>query len=889
MDVLAFAFTAVIVMALGRVVPLQGTRRIGVVCLRLGGLLGVMLALKGLAYLQRQERPRHLVYLVDQSASIDANQRKWVARRLASLEAIRPRQVSRSVLAFGEQAHMVFPAGRTPLTDAGPIAQALAASPINRNNTNLEAALLASFSTMPSQDTGRIILLSDGRQTAGDVERIFPHLRRLGLEVFPVAVPSTEPAGLIWEQLAVPPLVQRGAFVPIKLAFTNPTGRAQPLEVAVSLQGLTLTRRQLRVPPGWRVISTSVPALKTGTMVLEVSVASPKMPTQQRMAYVEVEGPPQLLLVLERPTELPLFATALKRRDMEIAVLTPGELPIEVGKLLDYDAVLLFHVPKSALNEAQVEALEGYVARFGGGIVMVGMGGKLDEETTRTAPLDRLLPVEFEPKGVREAKRRVCVLLLIDRSASMMGPRIAATKRGAVELVKQLAPEDLVGVLAFDTMPYVIVDVQPAGQVRSVLIEKLTRLKSTGGTDLLPALKAAQARLELTGTTVKHIILLSDGNTPFDSQAYRRMLAALTKASITLSTIGIGSAFVNTELLEWLATRTGGTFYQMTNLDELPKLIAQDTQNALGRIAFTEGYFRPVRTQGSEWFSDLPATMSDGQAGIPDWPPLRGYLTSTAKPGARLELGIHQAPHQLPGSRTAVGPLDRRFEHATAESDDQQIGAGQVESEDPLLAHWEVGTGRVVVFTSDADTRWSPDWIRWPQFEGVWASVLRWTMRRQKLQELFVWLDEQRATAHVVIEGELVDPTAELVSSEGRTFPLALVTLSPFRWRASLEHVDSGWYQVVVQSHSDAGPILAKRWIQLGRHEESAELGNLPPDETLLRRIAQATQGVVDEPDRAFLPPTAWVRESVPLRWWLLPLVALLLLADVALRGRTML
>jgi hypothetical protein len=57
----------------------------------------------------------------------------------------------------------------------------------------------------------------------------------------------------------------------------------------------------------------------------------------------------------------------------------------------------------------------------------------------------------------------------------------------------------------------------------------------------------------------------------------------------------------------------------------------------------------------------------------------------------------------------------------------------------------------------------------------------------------------------------------------------------------------------------------------------------------LLRRIAQATQGLVDVPDRAFVPTTDWVEQRVPLRGWLLPLVLLLLLADVALRGRSML
>ena len=86
-----------------------------------------------------------------------------------------------------------------------------------------------------------------------------------------------------------------------------------------------------------------------------------------------------------------------------------------------------------------------------------------------------------------------------------------------------------------------------------------------------------------------------------------------------------------------------------------------------------------------------------------------------------------------------------------------------------------------------------------------------------------------------------------------------------------------------------AGGGIIRRWIQIGRAQHSEEHAHLPPDESLLRHIAQATNGFYDVPDRAFLPPTERLSVQVPLRGVLLPLVILLLLCDVALRGRTML
>jgi hypothetical protein len=445
----------------------------------------------------------------------------------------------------------------------------------------------------------------------------------------------------------------------------------------------------------------------------------------------------------------------------------------------------------------------------------------------------------------------VCFILLIDRSASMLGPRIAATKRASVELVKQLSPEDLVGVLAFDTKPYVIAEVQPASQVGSQLVEKLVKLRSTGGTDVYPALAAAANRLELTGATLKHVILLSDGNTPFHETAYEALIESFRLNGTTVSTIGIGAAFVNTEYLQWLAMSTGGTFYQMRNLDELPKLIARDTQEQLGRLPFTEGQFRPVATPTTDWFRD-----------VADWPTLRGYLTATAKPGARVDLTVNGG-----------------------------------EGDDPLLARWLVGRGRVVSFTSDADTRWSPDWIRWPGFEGTWAHVVRWAMRPRLTEELFIWMDRSGSTPELVIEGELHRPQASLVGSDGTSaIPLSLIQTGTWKWQASLEQVPSGWYQLTLESHppdeassGEETTIFARRWLQVGTPPSSGEVTGQPPNEALLRQVAQATSGVYGVPDRAMLPPTATttVTESA-MAWWL-PLVVLLLLAEVALRGSSML
>jgi len=234
---------------------------------------------------------------------------------------------------------------------------------------------------------------------------------------------------------------------------------------------------------------------------------------------------------------------------------------------------------------------------------------------------------------------------------------------------------------------------------------------------------------------------------------------------------------------------------------------------------------------------------------------LKGYVTASARDGARVEVDIPSA-----------------------------------EGSSPLIARWMVGQGRVASFTSDAEARWSPDWIRWPGFDGVWAQIMRWAMRPRLAEELFTWVDESRGQPDLVIEGRLDNPIATLTPAAGGTpVPLSLVQTGPWRWQAALEQLPSGWYQVALTSQQEGLTVTAVRWVQVGTPPSAKELGGQPPLDSVLQRIAQATSGVYQAPDHAFVPPMTDVETTQPVAMWWLPLVIVLLLAEVALRGSTQL
>ena len=48
------------------------------------------------------------------------------------------------------------------------------------------------------------------------------------------------------------------------------------------------------------------------------------------------------------------------------------------------------------------------------------------------------------------------------------------------------------------------------------------------------------------------------------------------------------------------------------------------------------------------------------------------------------------------------------------------------DDDDPFLACWQVGKGRVLAITSDVAPHWGSDFIQWPHYARFWDQAVRW-------------------------------------------------------------------------------------------------------------------------------------------------------------------
>lgn len=175
-----------------------------------------------------------------------------------------------------------------------------------------------------------------------------------------------------------------------------------------------------------------------------------------------------------------------------------------------------------------------------------------------TAQLLYLL-VDIKPDRPGKKQRTPLNLsLVIDRSTSMRGRRLANVRAAAAMLVEQLAPDDYLSVIAFSDRASVVV---PSGrqQDKAEILNKIRQIEAFGGTEALQGLEAGYGELRHVSLAdhTNHLILLTDGHTYGDAEACLDVVREGAGDGIGLSAFGLGPEW-NERFLDQLAAIAGG-------------------------------------------------------------------------------------------------------------------------------------------------------------------------------------------------------------------------------------------------------------------------------------------------------------------------------------------
>lgn len=788
-------------------------------------LLVLVLALSR-PYLVRTHRGLSVVFLVDRSRSMEGtpDQSGWLNESLTYCGA----GDRAAVLVFGRDVQLVKPFTMERLP-------ALGAAEITRDHTDLEAALQTAAGLIPGDSNGRIILLSDGLETAGDSLAYAGALNASGIsvDVLPVMAPAGDEAAVL--DLALPRYTHPGrqVLVEVEVQSTVPT----PGVLSLFWDGRLAFQEEVSLPAGRQYFSIPVETAGEGLVKVQ-AVLEPHRDTLRlnntMTGLTFVEAPPRLLMVEGKPGQGQSLFDLMLLGGLEVHRVPPQQIPASPQALAAYRAVLLVDVPAYALTAEQQQNLEMFVRVLGGGVAAAGGKNSFGLGLYQDTPLEKLLPVFMEVESETELPG-LDLLLVIDRSGSMSGEKLNMAKNAAIASLAILKERDRLGVITFDDH-YSVALPLTSGEERdpAAVIESIS---VGGGTMIYPALEEA-VRLLTGGKRAKQIILLSDGMEG-PQYNYASLLEEMTGQGIVLSTIALGDDADET-LMRYLAEYGDGRFYAVPESENLPEIFLQETVLAGGDY-LVEEEFRPA------------VLHRDAVALGAATPLFYGYVASTAKPLAEVLLQTHR--------------------------------------EHPLLARWQYGLGRAVAFTSDTGGMWSEEFLRHPGFADLWTNLLTWITPRWGDEgiALEVRLDGAGVEISALFGEPLVEGERLVVSVTGEDYGETELEMQPVggeRYSARLEQVNEGVYLLGARREGGGGTVTGQAVSGFAvPYPAEYRIAATEAGRDLLETLSADTGGrVLRQPREAFRPPVDPVRRSTEISGGLILAAILLWPLDIAVR-----
>lgn len=629
------------------------------------------------------ERTGTLVVLADRSRSMPDGARQEMDSLIRRLEHAAPDSSKLSVISFAGTSFV------EKLPDS-PAFTGLQTAPAEPHATDIAGAIDTALELIPSDASGRILLLSDGLHTTGNpvAASAAAATRGVAVDYRLLSRSSADDAAIL--SVDAPLRAAPGVIYTVSARlYAQSSGTAV---CRIRKNGGAWLTREVRLRRGVTTVSWRDKTDSPGTANYEVELVLPPdtpadpVPENNRVRrIVSIEGRKPVLLVTASPTKN--LARILREAGMDVKVMEPSSAALAPEVLGGVSGVIFENVKASAFGMESLARLRGLVSAGSIGFMMTGgkssyaLGGYYRSE------IEDVLPVTLEQRNeVRKGTNAVVVVL--DRSGSMSMTnskgisKMSLANTATVEVLNLLSDFDHLGVIAVDSSPHTVVNLAPVSDVRNHA-GKIRSIESMGGGIFTyTGLKAAFEMLEKSDIPSRHIILFADASDAEEPGAYVSLLGTAESKGITVSVVGLGTkSDRDAAFLMDVAKRGSGLAYFTDKAEELPRIFAEDT-------------FVMVR---STFLSD----------------PVR----ATLQPAATVLPGANKFSRMYDFNGCNLTYLRPGCDAVLVTDDEDRA---------PLAATGTYGLGRVVAFCAEADGRYTGPFAQDPGAAPFLTSLVTW-------------------------------------------------------------------------------------------------------------------------------------------------------------------
>ncbi len=624
-----------------------------------------------------------LIVVADRSSSMPRDKDASIREVIDILKRDMPENTGLGLVTFGAKTKVeLAPSNKT---FSGHMAN------INPHGSNLADGLERALSLIPSEGSGRILVLSDGRWTGRkpEVAATKAALRDIPIDFRylakdysgDLAVTNFTGPQSLWPEEAF--LLRAEVYSPLK----------QGARIYLYESGRLVESHRRRLEAGYNNFAFALKAKKPDVLKYKIlvkpDVKDEVLENNESIFICDVVGKKPVLVLSESGETGSI--DLLKAGKLEFVSMKISEVQWGLEFMSKFSAIVLDNLSADRIGLHGMQLLKGWVKHLGGGLVVLGGVDSYGNGGYFRSPLEDALPVSAEIR-TEHRKMALAMMIVLDRSGSMTAPtqggrtKMDLANLAAAGVLDFLSPNDHLGVMAVDTKPHVVVEFGRLGDSKEIFRDKILSIESMGGgIYVYDGILSAVERLMPSPIRAKHIILFADASDAEKPGEYWELLDKATRAGITLSAIGLGTENdCDAEILRKVAAAGKGRIFFARDPEELPRLFLQDVF-VVAKSSYIEEKIN-CRVDGAYRhlfpnleFEDLPFT-----------------------------LGAYNLTYLKQGAFKLASTLD--------------------EDSSPILSYWQYGLGGVVCLATDF---------------GREAGEEKLVLRDERILELMVALTEQ--------------------------------------------------------------------------------------------------------------------------------------------------
>ncbi|OYP35042.1 VWA domain-containing protein [Rhodopirellula sp. MGV] len=837
-----------------------------------------------------------VMYVLDQSESIPVAKRQvmldYVVRNVKRHRDAR-RGDKAGIIVFGRDASVEIP----PFDDE--IRLRRLESLMERGDaTNLESALNLAQATMPEDTSRRVVVVTDGNENLGQARKLVARVAAAGIGIDVVPVLLDAKSEVLVEKIDLPTDIRKGQPFEARVvinnytdnntasgdASTGPTKGRIRVKQMEGKEETILLESEITLDAGKNVfplrhtIDRPAPYVYEAEFIPDSRDDDGIRQNNSATAYTHVRGQGRVLLIedSENAGDFSLLIDRLRDNNIEVVTQANDSLFGSLAELQAYDAVILAGVPRTtgssnneivSFSDEQIEMLVRNTQQLGAGLLMIGGPEAFGAGGWTGTEIEKAMPVDFQ---IKNAKVQAVGALALIMHASEMADGNYWQKQICKAAIEQLGTSDFAGVLHWNFQGDAWLwggdprwsGLAEVGPNRRVMLSRVSRMTPGDMPQFDPAMNMAVKSLNNVPASVKHCIIISDGD---PSAPNPNTLGAFVSGKVTISTVAVAShGMQGSQRLQQIANQTGGKYYSVKSGRALPRIFQHEARRVSKPLVFesADGLIPQVV---------FPHAMLDGIDR--NLPPITGFVMTQTKDSPLAQVLIQSPQPEQP-------------ENAT------------------ILAAWTYGLGRTAVLTTDAGARWAGSWTDWDNYEKFHSQLVRWLMRPTGDTGKFsIATAVKDGEVQVVVNAlanddsflDFLEMNATALDPNLTPLPLTMRQTAPGRYVGSFPATAAGSYLVNVVPGAGASPLRTGVTVPYSDEYRVREtnmaliesLASTEPDGGDLGQITPPLESVASEdliatdPFRSGLALARSIRDAWP--WFVLG-ACCLFLGDVMVR-----